>query len=601
MLVGRAEFLGVLARLTTESRLAFDVETTGLRPYQDSQLFSLVVATQSDVFYFNFLPYEDLDLEYVLPREWLSEFQVVFGNRDAVYFAHNAKFDLAMLSREGIEVLGTVHCTEAMARLLGNVELTYTLDACVTRLALATNTVISKDHTVEWYINKYDLWAWEQEPGKAARKKNKFFAKVPVDIMAPYARRDGEITMRLGEWQEDEFLLQASTVPPNLPSILALADNERRLTKTLFKMERVGVAIDKAYCEEAIKYEEARAEKATSDFKSLTGQDLVDSGKALKGVFAQYGFEVPNTEKGNPSVTDEFLARTPSPVSQIVQTYRDATKRVNTYFRSFVWLVGADGAVHCNFRQGGTATGRVSCTNPNIQSAPKEDEGPFKVRRAFIPRPNFFFFAPDYSAMEYRVMLDYAGEDALIERIKAGMDVHQATAELIGTSRKQAKSVNFACLYGAGIEKLADMLGTSLKDARRIRGEYFSKLPRVQNFIKQVVRTAELRGYVYNRMGRRCAFPDPRFSYKAPNYLIQGGCADVVKLAMNRIDDFLINRKSRMLLQIHDEILFEVHESERHICPELIAIMEQAYTPKSLPMQVVGKESGVSWGDVADA
>lgn len=591
MLVGRGEFSGIIERLRCESRLAFDTETTGLRPYGGDRLFSVIIASKEAAHYFNFQEYAGLDPEFILPREWIAELSGAFGNADAVYYAHNAKFDMAFLAKEGVTFTGEIHCTEAIARVLKNDLLTYTLKACAERIGLA------KDDGVEDYVSREHLWEWEQEPGKTTRHKRKFFDRVPVDLIVPYGKQDALVTFALGEHQEEALMALAAEMPAKLPPITKVVDNERRLTTTLFHVEHSGVLIDRGYCEEAIAHEEAIYKEAANSFEALTGIAFVDSGKCLHEAFTRFGVEVPLTEKGNPSFTDDVLARIDSPVAETVRRYREAIKRCNTYYRSFLWLADRDGALHCNFRQGGTGTGRLSCSAPNLQNVPKEDEGPFPIRRAFIPRPGHFFFTPDYDQMEYRVMLDYAEEIELIEKVKAGVDVHEATAQLMGVDRKTAKTINFMLLYGGGDSKLASALGVSLGRARALKSDYFEALPNVQRFIRTVIKTAEVRGYIFNWAGRRCVFADSRFAYKAPNYLIQGGCADIVKFAMNAIDDFLRGRKSKMLLQIHDEILFEIHESEAHIVHDLRALMESVYPHRALRLTCGMEHSWKSWAD----
>jgi len=160
-----------------------------------------------------------------------------------------------------------------------------------------------------------------------------------------------------------------------------------------------------------------------------------------------------------------------------------------------------------------------------------------------------------------------------------GADVHQATADLVGITRKLAKTLNFAVLYGSGADKMAAMLGISVSEARRLKAHYFANLPYVERFIFQVRNVGRSRGYVRNWYGRHCHIARPDWAYILPNHLIQGGCADVVKIAMNRCDDFLLEKKarSRMILQVHDEILFEVHKNEIDLVPELQKIMEDVY------------------------
>jgi DNA polymerase-1 len=244
--------------------------------------------------------------------------------------------------------------------------------------------------------------------------------------------------------------------------------------------------------------------------------------------------------------------------------------------------------VRANMRQAGTETGRFSYSNPNLQNLPKEDEPedlqkPYLVRGCFTPRAGMVYVAKDYEQQEYRLMLDYAGATKLIDAVMGGMDVHQATAQLVGVTRKQAKTLNFAILYGAGADTIAAQLGIPRIEAQHLKDKYFSRIPEVERLIWNVTMTGKQRGYVRNWFGRKCYIANPQWAYILPNHLIQGGCADVIKIAMNRIQAKIEEDKVPvyMLLNVHDELLFEMDPSYIGYVDEVITpIMEQVYTPK---------------------
>jgi DNA polymerase-1 len=195
------------------------------------------------------------------------------------------------------------------------------------------------------------------------------------------------------------------------------------------------------------------------------------------------------------------------------------------------------------------------------------------------------------------MFLDYAGEEKLISEINAGKDVHQATADEIGCTRTQAKTINFMLLYGGGGQKLADMLKISLMEAYTLRKKYFSRLPKVRHLINLVQSVGKHRGYIWNWLGRHYHISSPDYAYVLMNHLIQGGCADVVKIAMVQVHEFLKGYKSRMLLQVHDELLFEIHESELYLVPRLKEIMESVYKPRNgLRLTCSVDHSWRSWG-----
>lgn len=364
--------------------------------------------------------------------------------------------------------------------------------------------------------------------------------------------------------------------------------NESRLVKTCFRMESRGVLIDRAYVEAALKYEHNEIRKAKEDFKTDTGHSFLDSSKLFAKIFDERGEAYPTTDKGNPSFRAEYLELLDTPTARLIQKVREHEKRAGTYYSSFLYYADSFNRIHANIRQAGTTTGRFSYSNPNLQNLPREKDPtdtvkPFVVRGSFIPTPSFIFSSIDYSQMEYRLMLDYAGEKALIEKILGGEDLHQATADLVGVSRDRAKTLNFAILYGAGIDEIARQLKVSVNQAHELRRMYFGRLPKVRNFIKRVIETGEQRGFVRNWMGRECHIRFKSEAYKLPNHLIQGGCADIIKLAMNQIDQYTLDKKMRsgLVVQVHDENLLEVHENEYDLIEKAREIMQGVYVPKN--------------------
>lgn len=194
------------------------------------------------------------------------------------------------------------------------------------------------------------------------------------------------------------------------------------------------------------------------------------------------------------------------------------------------------------------------------------------------------------------MMLDLAGELELIDKVKAGLDVHKATAEMMGETRSRAKTLNFLLLYGGGVAKLAEALGITLDQAKALRGRYFERLPKVVGFIRDTIEEADRAGRIFNWAGRMYHF-DRETSYKAPNTKIQGGGADVMRFAMVQIERFLAPYRSKQIATVHDEILFQVHKSELHLVPELQRIMENVYPHKHLPLTCSVSHSWQSWAD----
>lgn len=605
MIVSRENLEGVVEKLTTGT-YALDTETSGLRAHHGDRLFSLILSTSgpaldAQTYYFNFQAYAELAEGWVLPRkQTLAMLGRVFANSSNTYFLQNAKFDLAMLAREGVELAGRIYDTEVMGRLLYNRHMKYSLDSLVKEIGM------EKSGEVEEYIAKHKLFTWVESPGKEKKSKWPHYDKVPFAIMSRYGEQDGSITLALGHHQRRELTKWAEIIPGR--KLESLIQTEADLVKTCFAMEETGIRIDKGYCETAYAYETAQMHTHAKEFKELSGVPLLDSRLVLAKAFTAAGEKYPLTEKGNPSFTDEVLEGFTTPLAQVLRNYRTAVKRGNTYFANFLYYADAGDRIHPNMRQAGTDTGRMSYSNPNLQNVPKEDEGEFPIRRSFVPdSPDHLLVAIDYNQMEYRMLLEYAKEAGVIRKIlDEGMDVHQATADTMGVDRKAAKTLNFLLLYGGGAQKLADEIGTTLGQAQELKEKYFDRLPGVRKFSQGVARRANTRGYIFNWAGRVCHFPlmmNPRtgkldrFAYRGPNHLIQGGCADVVKIAMNQCHEYLRDKRTKMLLQVHDEILFSVPRSEMEIVPALRKIMESAYPARHLPLTCSVAYSPRSWAD----
>lgn len=586
---------------------AVDTETTGLRSYLGDALFSVIVAGPAGSFYLNFKSYPGLSPEWVLDRDTnLPRLKQIFSNPDSTWFAHNAKFDLAMLAKEGLAIQGRIHCTEAQARLLYNRHFDYTLSACAKRIGL------EKSNAVDEYISKNKLYTKFKDETTGKEVKQPHFDQVPFNIITEYGMTDGEITLKLGLHQLSDLQSIVGTTPSTKPPLTAVYNNETKLTKTCFKMEYHGIKIDRDYSRRAFEYEIGRARTAAAKFTAASGVEFVDSAITLAKAFDTAGETYPRTKPtktrphGTPSFTDVVLESFTSPLAQLVREYRDASKKANTYYANFLKYADTGDRIHANMRQGGTDTGRFSYSEPNLQNLSKEEDTAqqFLIRRSFVPTdPDHCFVMIDYDQMEYRLMLDYAGEMGIIRQIlDDGLDVHQATALQLNVPRESAKTLNFLLLYGGGVKSLAIKLKTEVDAARVLREQYFRKLPNVQYWSSKVVTQVEKEKNLVNWLGRQYHFPyindDVEYrAYAGPNHLIQGGCADIVRVAMNRCDDLLSGTRSRLLVQIHDELLFEVHKDDLGIVSALKRVMETAYPHRYLPLTCGVSYSWRSWAD----
>jgi len=564
--------------------LSYDSETTGLSPHHGDKIFAISMSDGDDSWY--------LKVGDKLPSYLLD----MFSDPKRMWYMWNAKFDMHFLFEQfGVQIAGTILDGMVLARLEFNDHLTYGLDACAKRIGL------EKSDEVEKYITEHKLWEWETIPGKKIRKKNKHFDKVPHDIMMKYACKDAEVTFRVCNHLEKR-VAEIDSLLPDAPKLASVALQEFLVTKAVFQMESGGLKIDEGYAEMALNFYQEEAKNAEAEFEKQTGKAYKASPKLFAEIFESEKDKWAYTEKGNPSFDSDAIKRFTHPVAKQILTLRDAKSRAD-FFASFAYFSDKNSFVHPTFNQAGTATGRFSSSEPNFQNLTNDEEaeeGTLSVRNAIIPTSSdYCIVSMDYDQQEYRMMLDYAGEMGLIDQVKAGVDVHQATADMMGVSRKYAKTLNFMLLYGGGVGKLAEALGISEYDAKKLRDLYFSKLPKVQQFIATVIRTAKQRGYVYNWMGRRY-FCDPEFAYKMPNRIIQGGGADVMKKAIVGIAKILETKKSTLFLTVHDELDFYIHRDEFHLIPQIKKIMEEAYPHKHLPLTVSISHSWKSLGELED-
>lgn len=585
MLITTDNDLHMVETLKKFNYIGFDTETYGTG--HDDEAFSLQLSCSQGAFYINLHDYEDgtptLDRTYA--QHILSQ---IFSRDDVTVFIHNAKFDLRRLNQLGVrDIRASIHCTQAVERILYNQHIRYSLDACLKRRGRSKSDIVME------YVRENKLYEMVSIEGKKKREKKLFYHKVPFDIMYKYGIQDAMDVLYVG--MDQVANLEGTDVWP-------MVLNEYKLTKVCSEMERVGVKVDLDYIQKGKQYEEEQYLRLKQEASSLAGEEFKNGPKWLASAFDKLGQPYRrNPDTGNPIFDKSALAEMESPIANIVKDIRRSEKYIGTYYSSFHHYADRDAVVHANIRLAGTDTGRFSYSDPNLQNVPKEEnfvKGDIQVRKCFIPRKDYCFVMIDFDQQEFRLMLDYAGDKRLIDRInEEGVDVHQATADLMRVDRKYAKTLNFGLLYGMGTEKLAKALGISQRQAQDLKFLYFSRMPDVDTLITQVVGTAKMRGYIRTWTNRKLYFPNSEYAYKAPNHLIQGGCSDIARLAMVHLHDYLADKRSRMLLQVHDEIVFEVHKDELDIVPHLKCVMESVYTPANNMKLTCGVEySWTSWG-----
>lgn len=568
--------------------LGLDTEAMGLA-WKDA-LFSIQITDGESVAYLNFHDKYTAPWAFpVLPRSDLPLLQAgLFNDTTKLWFIHNAKYDMRRLDIEGLEIHGSIHDTMLMERFVRNNYLKYSLDACLQRRGT------SKDDTVAAWIEKNKAFTKVLYEGMKKADKLKHFDRVPLEIIVPYGCNDVKDCYNLGVDQLRHFREHRDLQP--------LVDNEMKLVKAVFRMEKRGILLDREYIRARKIHEFKCVEECIEKIQDLSDKKFVNGPNFIEEVLRAQGIEIKYSAKGNPILDKNALERMDNAVASTVLELRDHEKKAVSAYAAYERFADDDGVIHPDFRIGGTDTGRFSCANPNIQQVPKEEEleseGDFPVRASFIPRPGYIFVSIDYDQMEYRLMADYAGEMEMIEAINGGEDPHTFIARTLNILRKSAKTVNFGLLYGMGIGSLADMLKVKFNEASLLKVRYFARLPRVENLFNTVKKIATSRGYIFNKYGRRIFLDDPKWVYKLVNYLIQGLGADIIRHSMVKIDQMLIDKeaKSAMIAQIHDELLFEIHTEELYLIPEILKIMQEEYVPyNGMKLTAGASWSAKSW------
>lgn len=387
---------------------------------------------------------------------------------------------------------------------------------------------------------------------------------------------------------------------------------ELPLIPILAGMEQEGIGVDRAYLEalgDELREELAGLEAAIHD--AAGGPFNVNSTQQLREVlFDQLGLPVvKKTSKGVPSTDASVLAKLDHPIVEGLLRYRELEKLRSTYVDGYLPLIGADGRIHTTFNQMGSATGRLSSDNPNLQNIPIRSESGRTVRRAFIPRPGWRFVLADYSQIELRILAHMSGDPGLTEAFRESLDIHAATAaavngvsldEVTTEMRNRAKAVNFGLLYGMEAFGLADRLEIPRGEAQELIDAYFGRFGSVKAFLGGVVDEAKQRGYTVTLFGRRRYLAELRSDNwrvrqmgerMALNAPIQGTAADIIKLAMVAVDQRLRDSEAVMLLQVHDELVVECPEADVDATAALLAETMSGVAKLDVPL-VVDTASG---------
>lgn len=584
------ELRELVAKLQQVPAFAFDVEATDT----DAMLASLVgiaIALQPGEAYY--IPVDhvagpQLPLDHVLEK-----IKPILEDASIAKYAHNAKYDLTILARYGVEVKALAFDTMVAA---------YLLDPSGRMLNLKK---------LAWSKLAVEITPITDLIGKG--KKQISMAQVPIPTVAQYACADADMTHRLvrlldSELREKEFWDLFSEV--EMPLIIVLID-----------MEMTGVPLDVDFMKEMSRDLYQQITALEDEIYKAAGHEFnINSTQQLGGVlFDELGLPVIRRTKTGYSTAADVLEelRAAHPIIELILEYRQLTKLKSTYIDSLPLLVNPrTGRVHTSYNQTGTVTGRISSSNPNLQNIPIRAKLGRKVRRAFVAGEGDMLLSADYSQVELRILAHISQDEGLLAAFHRGEDIHASTAatifdvpieEVTPAMRRVAKTINFGVTYGMSGYGLAQRTDLSQEEANQFIANYFARYPGVKAYVEETKQKAKDMGYVSTLLGRRRYFPElqrPKVSgalrhaceREAINMPIQGTAADILKLAMIRLHKAIRERDlgSRMILQVHDELVLEVPENEvKGVGPLVKSIMEGAFELDA-PLKV-DEKVGPNW------
>jgi DNA polymerase-1 len=535
-----------------------------------------------------------------LPREIVvKKLKPIFENARIVKYGHNAKYDMTVLAENaGVNVRGVTFDSMIAAHLVeqGN--------ASIGLKQLAEDKFSAKMTNIEELIGK--------------GKNQITMAQVPVAQVAPYACADADFTFRLVEHYQPQL---AEYDVEKL-----FRDVEMPLVPVLMKMERTGVLLDLDALKQMSIELTKRLRELEIDIQSQVGApiNIASPVQLADALFKKLGLpsdRLPKTKTGQISTAADVLEsiRDSHPVIALILEHRELSKLQGTYVDALPVLVHPrTGRLHTDYNQTGTTTGRVSSSNPNLQNIPIRTELGRKVRRAFIAPRGSKLVSADYSQVELRILAHVTHDPGLLDAFAHGEDIHAATAarlfgvelaQVTSDMRRLGKTINFGIAYGITDFGISAQTKLSISESRQLIDNYFAKFAGVKEYIDSTKREAHERGYVQTLLGRRRYFPELKgkssgspaaraAEREAINMPIQGSAADIIKLAMIRLHDELSKGKlnAKMILQVHDELVFECPESELDAVVALVRdVMENAYPLESKLKVDVGV--GQSWDE----
>ena len=571
--------------LRTNKILSLDTETTSASP-MEAELVGLSFSVKEKEAFYVAIP---KDREEAL--QYVNIFKPLYEDPEILKVGQNIKYDYVVLRNYGIDIQGKMFDT-MLAHYLIQPELRHNMDYMAETLL------------------QYQTVHIEELIGPKGKGQKNMRDLSPEEIYE-YAAEDADITLQL-----------KNVLEPQLKGVGAESlfwDIEMPLVKVLADMELNGVLLDTDSLSEIERTFTKRMQQYESHAFELAGEEFNISSPKQVGeiLFGKMKIvDKPKKTKTGQFVTSEEVLlqlRDKAPIVEDILNYRGMKKLLSTYVEALPKLINPrTGHIHTSFNQAVTATGRLSSSDPNLQNIPVRDDDGKEIRKCFIPEPGCKFFSADYSQIELRIMAHLSRDENMMEAFREGFDIHRATASKIwkenmddvtDSQRKQAKQANFGIIYGITTYGLAQRMGIENGEARQLIDDYFATFPKVKEYMEKAKETARECGYAETLFGRRRYLPDitskngtvrgfaERNAINAP---IQGSEADIIKLAMIRIWKRFKKEgiRSRMILQVHDELNFSVYPDEAEKVEKIVLEEMQGAYPLNVPLIA---EAG--WGD----
>tara|TARA_B100000700_G_scaffold327546_1_gene442419 strand:- start:1047 stop:3839 length:2793 start_codon:yes stop_codon:yes gene_type:complete len=585
-----------LGKLQKAQLIAFDTETTSLN-YMDAELVGVSFCIEEGEAAYVPVAHDYPDAPTQLSREFvLDALKPILESSNIIKVGQHIKYDKNVLANYDVTLNGIGFDTMLESYVLNSTAQRHDMDS----LALA-------------YLGHKTIH-FEDIAGKGAKQLT--FNQIALEEAGPYAAEDADITLRLHNtiWAKLKEI-------PELKNLLI--DVEVPLACVLSRMEQEGVLIDSQRLSQQSQDLAARIAELEKEVHEEAGEPFnLGSTKQLQHIlFEKMSLPIiKKTPKGAPSTSEDVLQELALeyPLPKKIMEYRGLTKLKNTYTDKLPKMINhRTGRVHTSYHQAITATGRLSSTDPNLQNIPIRNEEGRRVRQAFVPRKGNKFVAADYSQIELRIMAHLSGDKGLLDAFAHGKDIHKATAsevfgvpldEVTTEQRRSAKAINFGLIYGMSAFGLAKQLNIPRNEAQKYMDLYFERYPGVLEYMDSTRESAKEKGYVETVFGRRLYLPDIKASNGARrkgaeraaiNAPMQGTAADIIKMAMIKVDDWISKNAAddvTMMMQVHDELVFEIKEDKVDSYVKTINTLMESAATLNVPL-VVEAGVGENWDE----